>query len=168
MRLGMRTTARTWIPLVVLVAGTAGCGGPRTPSSPSAPLILTFATPIPMRLVTCGPCEVPSTVFVIEHPVTIADPIGPGGSVEQVEVVVRNLPRNLEVGRNRRPNADHAYRDTHLPAGGVLTLEAGIVFPITPSRDELEVTVWVTLTDGRRQSRSAGVVMLAASGSVVR
>jgi hypothetical protein len=97
--------------------------------------------------------------LVIEFPLTIADPTGPGGTLASVTLVVRNVSRAMEAGRNVRPNADFAYPVTTIPPRGSLSLAAGLVFPVTPPRDELEVVVSVALTDGRTVNRTARVAV---------
>lgn len=48
-----------------------------------------------------------------------------------------------------RPNVNYSYRETRVPAGGALTLQAGLVYePLPPPRDEVYLVVIVTFRDG--------------------
>lgn len=96
-----------------------------------------------------------------EFPVTIADPGGPGGTLVSVTTVARNTSRGLDVGRNVRPNSDVGYPVTTLTPRGTLTVAAGLVFPMAPPRDTLQIVVTVVLTDGRHGSRASPLVVAA-------
>lgn len=146
---------------LVAAALVPACGG-ATPTAPGATLTLTFAVPIQARLVPCPTCvEGPAQRVVAEFPVTVADPSGPGGQVERVEVLVFNRSRGVELGRNTRPNKDFPYADTLVPAGGSLVLEAGIVFDPPSSGDQVDLTVRVSLADGRDAQRTAAIAIAA-------
>ena len=130
-------------------------------------LTLAFTDPVAARLVTCSPCADPTPRVVLEFPVTVADAAGPGGSVQSLEVRVTDRSRGSEVARNVRPNADFALPETSIAPRGSLILPAGLVFPPQPPRDELQVTVIVTLTDGRRAERSGAMVRRRRTDSFV-
>jgi hypothetical protein len=107
------------------------------------------------RYVTCETCDV-SLWVSIEFPVTVADPDGAGGTVQEVRVTATNRSRGQVLAGGSRPNADFSYPDTTVPAGGRLTLMAGLVIsPAPPPRDEVVVAVLVTLGDGRSALGSA-------------
>ncbi len=109
------------------------------------------------RYVTCATCEAQVTA-VAEFPVGVSDPNGPGGTLESVETIARNLTRGSDVSRNTRPNAQVSYPSTTVPRAGTLTVEAGIVMsPAPPPRDAITLTVVVRLTDGRSTTRTVPV-----------
>ena len=141
------------------VSLTAACGNELQPTAPTPVLVLTFAEPVVARVVPPPTGVTADPHLVSEFPVTIADPSGPGGTLESVTLVVRNVSRAAEAGRNVRPNADFAYPVTAIPPRGSLSVEAGIAFPLTPPRDQLEVSVSVALTDGRMATRTARLVV---------
>jgi hypothetical protein len=146
-----RVVAAVLVPWAIV--SMAACGGDAAPSRPA--LALSMASPVEGRADICGSCsDVPATV-VVETSVAVSDPSGPGGVVEALTTIVMNRSRALEVARNVRPNADFAFPATNVPAGGRLTLEAGVVAPLPPPRDEMAVTVHVRLTDGREASATA-------------
>jgi hypothetical protein len=140
----------------VMVALGAACAGDAAPSRPS--LVLSMASTVDGRLVTCESCQ-SGPIVVVDVPVTLSDPGGPGGVVAQVTALVMNRSRSLEVARNVRPNADEGLAAADLPPRGQLRLQAGVVAPLPPPRDELAVTVSVTLTDGRQATASARLVI---------
>jgi hypothetical protein len=62
------------------------------------------------------------------------------------------------LGQNRVPNASVGLANSSLPAAGTLMLGAGVTFDIPPAAsDELQLTVTVTLTDGRTASATSRV-----------
>lgn len=134
------------------------CGGV-SPSSPSnAALRLSFPDAPTARLVACDGCtEPPYTWMVLEFDVGITDLSGQGGVLATIEAVVRNVSRNTELGRNRRPNADVGIGDATLAPAATLRVPIGVVFDVPPPRDEVQVTVTVTLTDGRVGRGTTGV-----------
>jgi hypothetical protein len=133
----------------------AGCDD-APPSSPSRALTLAFADPVLARLVAGD--DAAAVYAVAEFDVVVGDPLGPGGVVRSVETRIVNRSRTTEVARNARPNSDFAYPNTAVPAGGSLTLPAGVVYPLPPPRDDVQVVVTVMLTDGRRVEQAARVV----------
>jgi hypothetical protein len=128
------------------------CGERPTAPTPASTLSVTFAQPLAARVVDGR--------AVLEFPVVIQDVGGPGGTVQSVTTIVTNRSRDIDVGRNVRPNADVSYLDTVIPAGGSLTLAAGIVFEVQPPRDEVRVSVVVTLSTGRRAEQSGSLAPL--------
>ena len=141
-----------------LLCGLAACSNESAPSPP--PIAVTLPSPAEARLVACATCQEPSTTLVIELPVTVRDPTGPGGTVERLTTILTNRSRDIEVGRNTRPNANYAFPSTTLPAGGQLVLQAGLTTaPPPPPRDELILTVHVRLTDGREAQASGPLVV---------
>lgn len=155
--------------LVLTVAlpaiATSACGD--GPAAPSPALVASFATPVTGQLVSCATCgEGPAQWIAVEFPVTIANPSDRAGMLATLEARIVNRSRaGAELGRNLRPNAGHSYPDRHLPAGGRLTVDAGLVFfPVPPPRDHLAVEVTVTLTDGR-STRQVGALVVAVSAS---
>lgn len=148
--------------VILAVALTAACAAP---TAPTPVLMLTVAQPVVAHVVPAPEGAAPH--LVSEFPVTVADPTGPGGTVASVTVVVWNRSRAAEVGRNVRPNKDFVYSDTTLPPRGSLSLAAGGVFSLTPPRDELEVIVLIDLSDGRRVSRTAQLVVAGGSAMAI-
>ena len=144
---------------LVAVSLAAACGNEMRTTAPTPSLVLTFAEPVVARVVAAPSGVTAEPHLVTGFPVTIADPAGPGGTLASVTLVVRNVSRAMEAGRNVRPNADFAYPVTTIPPRGSLSVEAGISFPLSPPRDELEVAVSVALTDGRMVTRTARVVV---------
>jgi hypothetical protein len=141
-----------------LLLAACACGSPTTPSSP---LTLALTASVTGRIIVCTTCTMPPEQWIVaEFPVTLSDPRGPGGTLQSIETRVFNRTRGrTELGRNARPNADYQYADLAVPAGGSLTLPAGIVFhPLPPPRDELVVEVVATLTDGR-SARQEGLLL---------
>ena len=139
--------ASVGIVVVFVVAALAGCrdGGP----GPSrASLTLRMPAVVEGRYSTCASCEIP-VVVVVEFPVVIGDPAGPGGVLERLETLVVNSTRGVEIVRTLRPNADVAFRDAAVPPAGSLTVQAGAVFSPPPPRDDVRMTVRAWLTDGR-------------------
>ena len=110
----------------------------------------------------CTTCQEPSTSLVIDLPATVRDQSGPGGTVERLTTILTNRSRDVEIGRNVRPNAGYAFPSTTLPAGGQLVLQAGLTTAPPPPRDEVILTVHVRLTDGRESQASAPLVTLPA------
>lgn len=123
----------------------------------------TAPTPVQPRLVLEAPDPVVARfvqstgVLVAEFPVSVSDPQGSGGTLDFVEAVVLNRTRGTVVMRNRRPNASYRFSDRSVPAGGRLTVEAGVAFPPPPPRDEIVLTVRAGLTNGREVQRTVGV-----------
>jgi hypothetical protein len=133
------------------VASAAACGRSPTSASPP-PLVLAFAAPVTATFVT--------DTFVAEFPVTLSDPNGTGGTVAYLDTIVFNQSRNLEAKRNRRPNASFALPVATVPAGGSVTLPAGVGYAPPPPRDQMIITVTVRLTDGREASHSAQLLSI--------
>lgn len=148
--------------LMLLAAGCSDDGGP-TPSPP--PLTIAVPNPVEGRLVTCAECQAPTVTVILEFPVTIGDPAGAGGTLEQLETIVVNATRGEEIARNVRPNTSFAFPSTSVPAGGTLTVEAGVGFAIPPPRDDVRVTVRARLTDGRSASASVPLVVLSGAST---
>ena len=141
----------------------SGCGGQGRPT-PSAPgITLRVPDPIAGRYAACPACPEPASTVVAEFTVVVGDPAGPGGTVAALEVRVFNRSRDTELARNTRPNASVGLPDAAIPAAGELQLEAGITLSPPPPRDEVVVTVVVTLTDGRQTSRTVPFVIQAAA-----
>jgi hypothetical protein len=84
-----------------------------------------------------------------EFDVSVGAASGSGGTRATVEAVVRNASRGGELGRNIRPNADQGLDVRTLPASGTVIVPMGVVFDVPPPRDQVELTVTVTATDGR-------------------
>ena len=162
----MEARARAALVTTFLI-GLAACSNDVAPSPP--PITLTLPSPAEGRLLSCAICADPSITLVIELPVTVRDAMGPGGNVERLTTILTNRSRDLEIGRNIRPNSSYAFPSTTLPAGGQLALQAGLTTAPPPPRDELLLTVQVRLTDGREAQVSAPLVTLPATeGAVVR
>jgi hypothetical protein len=161
-RTSPRAAARR-LALAVLLTAAAGCGSEQ-PSPPAVRLAL--PTRAEGRLVTCATCEEPSTTVVIEFTVGVRDPDGPGGTIERLETIVTNRSRASEIGRNVRPNADYTFDDSHVPAGGQVAVQAGIVISLPPPRDEIVVTVLVRLADGREASGTTPLDVLPSAAAI--
>jgi hypothetical protein len=158
----MRPHTRLCLGLALtLLCGLAACSDEAGPSPP--PITLTLPSPAEGRLVACTACQEPSTTLVIELPVAVRDAMGPGGTVERLTTILTNRSRDIEIGRNIRPNSSHAFPSTTLPSGGQLVLQAGLTTSPPPPRDELILTVQVRLTDGREVQASAPLVTLPAT-----
>ena len=157
----MRADRRPLLAALAMALGAA-CTGDAGPSR--AVLELSMSSTVEGRLVACETCE-DGPVVVVEVPATLSDPSGPGGVVARVTAVVVNRSRSVEVARNVRPNADQGLIATTLPASGQRVVQAGVVAPLPPPRDDLAVTVSVALTDGREATATARLVV--ASQAVV-
>jgi len=131
----------------------AGCGDSTTGPSP-APLLLTLPAAVEGRYSTCQTCADPLTV-IVTFPVTISDASGPGGTIATLETRVMDTSRGVEVARNIRPNGQVGLSPSSLPAGGQVSIEAGIGFPPPPPRDALTVVATARLTDGREATATA-------------
>jgi hypothetical protein len=140
------------------ILALVACGS--SPAAPSRPgITLGMPSSVTGTYVSCADCETP-LVVVAEFAVAVGDPEGPGGTVQRVEVVAVDTSRGTELARNVRPNADVPYPVTALPAGGSLTLAAGVVIsPAPPPKDTVTVSVTVRLTDGRASTGSAPLVV---------
>jgi hypothetical protein len=142
------------------VAILSGCSSEAKPTPP--PIAVSLASPVEGRVVSCASCpDVPT--LVIDVPVTISDPMGTGGVLAEVTLVALNRSRGGELARNTRPNAEYAFPDASVPAGGQLVVRAGLVAPLPPPRDEISVTVLVRLTDGREASAAAPLQLVVPS-----
>ena len=140
--------------IVMVVA----CGG-STPPSPSALLTASLPPTVSSRTVTCTTCQQsPFSWQTTDVSVGITDPTGRGGTVASVDVVVRNVTRRIDLGQNRIPNASVGLDNASVPGSGTLTVGIGVTFdnPAAAS-DELQVSVTVTLTDGRTASATSRV-----------
>jgi len=106
-----------------------------------------LAAGVQARQVNCTTCQQPPFSWdTADFQVSVSDPTGRGGTVSSVDAVVRNMTRGGELGRNRIPNTTTGISNTVVPASGVLTIPMGIVFEIPPPRDDVQMTVTVTLT----------------------
>jgi hypothetical protein len=143
---------------VVILMGTAiACGG-STPS-PSSQLTASLPAAVSSRSVTCATCQQPPFSWqTADVSVGITDPTGRGGTIASVDAVVRNVTRKTELGKNRLPNAGVGLVNASVPASGMLTVVIGVTFdnPAAAS-DELQITVTVTLTDGRTAAATSRV-----------
>lgn len=152
------------MPTALALSCLVSLGACSSQTSPSRPAIaVSLPAAVEGRYVACATCAEPTVTVVLEFPVTVSDPNGPGGTVERLTTILMNRTRAAEVGRNVRPNADYAFPSTALPAAGQLTLQAGLVVPPPPPRDDLAVTVQVRLTDGREASATGPLAVLPAS-----
>jgi len=143
--------------LVCAVALSGAACGDGNPAAPSVPA-LTLALPASVegRVVVCATCAEPQMTVVVEFPVTIGDPSGPGGTLSRLSTRIVNRSRAIDVAENVRPNGAVELSPADLRPGGEITLEAGVVFgPPPPPRDEVAVVVSVRLSDGRQVSGSA-------------
>jgi len=131
----------------------AACGGSDNGPSP-APLVLTLPPAIEGHYSTCQTCADPVAV-IVNFSVTVSDANGPGGTIVALEMRVMDTSRGTEVARNTRPNGEVGLSPSALPAGGQVTIDAGIGFPPPPPRDALLVVATARLTDGRSASASA-------------
>lgn len=149
---------RAWLAAggTACLLASIGCGSGSTERPSAAPLTLAVADTIEGHYVSCETCEV-ALVAVAEFDVTVGDPLGPGGTLQRVEVVATDASRGTELARNVRPNATVAYPDRGLAAGGRLTVPAGVVIsPAPPARDPVTLTISVRLEDGRTATRTVG------------
>jgi hypothetical protein len=148
-----------------LAAGLVLCGcGEHARPAPSAPgITLRVPNPIAGRYAACSACSERDPAVVAEFAVTVGDPAGPGGTVAAVEVRVFDRSRDTELARNTRPNTNVGLPDAAIPAAGELQLQAGIALSPPPPRDEVVVTVIVTLTDGRHTSKTVPFVIQSAA-----
>jgi hypothetical protein len=157
--LGMRRVAG----VLTIALATAACGE-NNRAAPSAPgITLRVPNPVVGRYVTCDTCTDPTLTVVAEFTVTVGDPYGPGGNVAALEVRVFNRSRDAELARNTHPNSTVDLPGSSIPASGEVQLNAGIGLPAPPPRDEVVVTVMVTLTDGRQTSRTVPLTIEAAA-----
>ena len=131
----------------------AGCGDSDNGPSP-ATLVLTLPAAIEGHYSTCQTCTDPVAV-IVNFPVTVIDASGPGGTIAALDTRVMDTSRGTEVARNTRPNGDVGLSPSALPAGGQVTIDAGIGFPPPPPRDALLLVATARLTDGRSASASA-------------
>jgi hypothetical protein len=139
---------------------TLACDSPARPDG--AGLSVVIPSTIQGRLVSCPTCDGGTLSVAAEFPVTVGDPDGSGGVVEQVRTTVVNRSRGISLGANVRPNPQFSYPTTSVPARASLELSAGLVItPPPPPRDEVSVTVFVQLTDGRTATASAPLVVTA-------
>ncbi len=138
--------------LAIVTVG-AGCGDSSSGPSP-APILLTLPAAIEGHYSTCQTCTDPVAV-IVNFPVTVSDARGPGGTIAALDMRVMDTSRGTEVARNTRPNGDVGLSPSALPAGGQVTIDAGIGFPPPPPRDALLVVATASLTDGRSASASA-------------
>ena len=84
-------------------------------------------------MVSCPTCDVGTLSAVAEFPVTVGDPDGSGGVVEEVRTTAVNRSRGISLGANVRPNSQFSYPTTSVPARGSLQLSAGLVITPPPS-----------------------------------
>jgi len=141
---------------VLLMMSTAACAD--SPPSPSIQLTVSLPAGVPSRTVTCGTCTQPPFSWqTAEFSIDVADPSGRGGTVSSVEAVVRSVTRGVDLGSNRIPNASVGLPNASLNGSGTLTVPMGITFDIPPPRDDVQMTVTVTLTDGRRATATTRI-----------
>lgn len=142
---------------------TAGCSD--APTKPSPTVTLSFATPVVATIVACDSCaEGPTIWATAEFPVTLTNPASADRTLVTLTTRVVNRTRGGEIARNVRPNETHAYPDVRIPAGGTLTLDAGIVyFPLPPPRDDVVVEVIAELQDGTTVTHSGTIVASGVS-----
>jgi hypothetical protein len=152
----MRVADRMHLLAAWAIALGAACAGETGPSR--AVLDVSMASTVEGRLVACETCQ-DGAVVAVEVSATVSDPNGPGGVVARVTAVVVNRSRSVEVARNVRPNADQGLAATTLPPNGQLVVQAGVVAPLPPPRDDVVLTVTVALTDGREATASARLVV---------
>lgn len=109
-----------------------------------------LASSVTGTIVTCGTCTVGPTVWAnVSAPVTITNPGAAAITVATVEARAFNQTRNSLIASNVRPNADFAYPTLDVPAGGSLTLDAGLIYhPLPPPTDDVRLAVVVTFSDG--------------------
>jgi hypothetical protein len=73
-----------------------------------------------------------------------------------------NVSRGVALAQNVRPNTDHPFTATTVPAGGTLQVFAGIVIALPPpARDSISINVAVALGDGRTAVGSVPLVISA-------
>ena len=138
---------------MALAVMAAACGGPSSgPSRP--PLVLTLPAALEGHYAICVTCTDPPAV-IVTFAVTVSDASGPGGTIATLEARVMDISRGVEIARNTRPNGDVGLSPSAVPAGGQVSIEAGIGFPPPPPRDALTVIATAKLTDGREASASA-------------
>lgn len=120
------------------------------PASPNAGLTLVLPDGVTGRIVTCTVCATePSAWGVVEQDVTIVNQSTRDRDVATVEARAFNRTRGALISANTRPNVDYSYPDASVPAGGALTLQAGLVYqPLPPPRDDVRLIVIVTFRDG--------------------
>ena len=134
--------------LVLLSFVVAACGS--GPAAPNAGVALVLPDGVTGRIVTCTTCTTePSAWGVVEQDVTIVNRSTRDRDVATVEARAFNSTRGALISANTRPNVNHSYPDTRVPAGGALTLQAGLVYePLPPPGDEVHLVVIVTFRDG--------------------
>lgn len=155
-QMGRRTVSSAAVFLFVLVVGACSASRETGPS----PVLIAVSIPEPVRyrIETCATCNDP-LMAVAAFAVTISDPLRQGGTVAAVETRVYNRSRAIELAQNTRPNATVGYDDATVPRDGTLQLEAGVVFPVPPTRDEVIVTVTVRMSSGREGIDTARLEM---------
>lgn len=132
--------------LLSFVLGACGSG----PASPNAGITLVLPDGVTGRIVTCTICTTePAAWGVVEQDVTIVNRSARDRDVATVEARAFNQTRGALISANTRPNVNYSYRETRVPAGGALTLQAGLVYePLPPPRDDVHLIVIVTFRDG--------------------
>jgi hypothetical protein len=141
------TRARATLAAVAQTLVLAACGS--GPTSPNAGITLVLPDGITGRIVTCATCTDPTVWAVVEQDVSIVNQSTRDRDVATVEARAFNHTRGTLISTNTRPNVDDSYSDTRVPAGGTLTLQAGLVYhPLPPPRDEVHLIVVVTFRDG--------------------
>jgi hypothetical protein len=148
---------------LVFLSALALAGCQKNPVGPEAATItLTLPSEVTGRIVVCDSCvlaSAPSAVATAN--LTLANHGRTSHEVGAVETVVANHTRMTILASNRRPNADVGLTASSIPAGGSLTLEAGVVYPVPPPRDDIQLLVIVSLTDG---TKVQGQVRLVTTG----
>lgn len=124
----------------------AACGS--GPAAPNAGVTLVLPDGITGRIVTCATCTDPAVWAVVEQDVSIVNRSTRDRQVATVEARAFNHTRGTLIKANTRPNVDYVYPDTWVPAGGMLTLQAGLVYHPPPPGDEVYFIVIVTFRDG--------------------
>lgn len=146
---------------ILLAATLAGCSASPVAPDPAA-IALTIASEVTGRVVPCESCELPAVTAVATTNITLSNRGTISQRVAAVDTIVMNQTRRTVVAANRRPNADVALGDVEVPAHGWLTLEAGVVYPVPPPRDDIRLLVIVTMGDGTRVQQQARLITAAA------
>ena len=150
------------VPGTILLASLlVGCSS--SPLSPESPTI-SLALPLEVTgaIVPCDTCESPTASAVATTEIILSNRGSSSHRVVTVDTIVVNQTRRTVLASNRRPNADVVYAESEVPPGGSLTLEAGVVYPMPPPRDDIQFLVVVTISDGTKVQQQARLITAGA------
>ena len=125
----------------------AACDSPARPQSQPA---VALAPSVTGAIVSCYcTTDGPTVWATVAAPVIVTNPGTSSVRVASVEARAFNQTRKTLISSTVRPNTDFAYPEEEVPAGGSLTLEAGLVYhPLPSPQDDVRFVVVVTFRDG--------------------